>query len=149
MFAIKDIRGNVYAVQDGMQRPSKQCRNLLTKLTKGVKIMIVRIHETDFKGRPRKFTGDYYQGKSAINIVERVMLNPFTSGMKPMEYMRSILNRIGQEKFLLPEDDEEKAAEIFLQRMVDLGYAMYYRDTGRYNEEGYYVPGTPIEEGKV
>ena len=39
--------------------------------------MKVRIHETDFDGNPVAYTGEYYVGANATEIVEAMKKNPF------------------------------------------------------------------------
>ena len=86
--------------------------------------MRIRIFETDYEGNPVEFTGEYFAGPSALAIVEAMKLNPFTASLDPMEFMRNLLDRIGQQDFKLP-GPPEKAAVVFLQRLTALGYAGY------------------------
>lgn len=51
-------------------------------------------------------------------------LNPFNIGLAPVEFMRQLLDAVGQKNFPLA-DDPEKAAVAFLQRLTALGYAEY------------------------
>ena len=39
--------------------------------------MKIRIHETDFEGRPLDCSGEFFSGKTALDIVERMSINPF------------------------------------------------------------------------
>lgn len=110
--------------------------------------MIIRIHETDFEGHPVSCTGEYYSGDTALDIIEGMKLNPFQHHLTPMEYMRSVLDNIGEQNFKLPEDDEEWAANEFLNHLVALGYAMFYLNAGGFTEDGEYIPGTPMEKEK-
>ena len=86
--------------------------------------MRIRIFETDYEGHPVEFTGEYFAGPSALAIVEAMKMNPFTASLDPMEFMRNLLNRIGQQEFELT-GPPEKAAVVFLQRLTALGYAGY------------------------
>ena len=86
--------------------------------------MRIRIFETDYEGNPVEFTGEYFAGPTALAIVEAMKMNPFTASLDPMEFMRNLLDRIGQQKFELT-GSPEKAAVVFLQRLTALGYAGY------------------------
>ena len=86
--------------------------------------MQIRIYETDFEGRPVECTGEYFSGPTALAIVEAMKLDPFNAGLAPVEFMRQLLDAIGQKNFPLA-DDPEKAAVAFLQRLTALGYAEY------------------------
>ena len=88
--------------------------------------MKIRIYETDFEGNPVECTGEYFSGKTALDIVNAMKMNPFQASRTPLEFMRWMLASIGQEKFALP-DDEGKAALLFLQRLTTLGYATLTR----------------------
>ena len=89
--------------------------------------MKIRIYETDFEGNPVECTGEYFSGKTALDIVNAMKMNPFQASLKPLDFMRWMLASIGQEKFDLP-DDEEKAALLFLQRLTTMGYATFELD---------------------
>ena len=91
--------------------------------------MKIRIHETDFDGNPVECTGEFFTGKNALEIIEQMKMNPFTASLEPVEFMRQTLEFIGQENFVLPED-QDKAAQIFLQRLTVLGFAHYELDEG-------------------
>ena len=86
--------------------------------------MRIRIFETDYEGNPVAFTGEYFAGPTALAIVETMKMNPFTASLDPMDFMRNLLDRIGQQKFELT-GPPEKAAVVFLQRLTALGYAGY------------------------
>ena len=86
--------------------------------------MRIRIYETDFEGNPVEYTGEYFSGPSALDIVEAMKMNPFTAHLDPIAFMRQILDRIGQKNFEL-SDPPEKAAVVFLQRLTSLNYAKY------------------------
>ena len=86
--------------------------------------MQIRIYETDFEGHPVECTGEYFSGSTALAIVEAMKLNPFNVGLAPVEFMRQLLDAVGQKKFPLA-DEPEKAAVAFLQRLTALGYAEY------------------------
>lgn len=86
--------------------------------------MQIRIYETDFEGSPVECTGEYFSGPTALAIVEAMKLNPFNVGLAPVEFMRQLLDAVGQKNFPLA-DDPEKAAVAFLQRLTALGYAAY------------------------
>lgn len=89
--------------------------------------MKIRIYETDFEGNPVECTGEYFSGRTAMDIVNAMKMNPFQASLTPLDFMRWMLAGIGQEKFALP-DDEEKAALLFLQRLTTLGYATFVLD---------------------
>lgn len=89
--------------------------------------MKIRIYETDFEGNPVECTGEYFSGRTALDIVNAMKMNPFQASLTPLDFMRWMLASIGQEKFALP-DDEEKAALLFLQRLTVLGYATFELD---------------------
>ena len=86
--------------------------------------MKIRIYETDFDGHPVECTGEFFAGPTALAIVEAMKMNPFAASMKPLDFMRRTLDRIGRPDFELPEPPE-KAAVVFLQRLTALGYAGY------------------------
>ena len=39
--------------------------------------MKIRIYETDFEGHPLDCSGEYFSGKTALDIVEGMTMNPF------------------------------------------------------------------------
>ena len=84
--------------------------------------MKIRIHETDFEGKPVAFTGEYYVGANATEIVEAMKKNPFQIDLTVEEYMRKILDKIGQKDFVLTEDD---APLEFLNLLAKLNYASF------------------------
>jgi len=91
--------------------------------------MKIRIHETDFEGHPVDCTGDFFAGRTALEIVAAMQLDPFNGSLTPLEFMRQTLDGIGQKKFALP-DDPERAAIEFLQRLTILGFAVFVLDDG-------------------
>jgi len=84
--------------------------------------MKIRIHETDFDGKPVAFTGEYYVGANATEIVEAMKKNPFQIDLTVEEYMRKILDKIGQKDFVLTEDDADLE---FLNHLAKLNYASF------------------------
>ena len=76
--------------------------------------MKIRIYETDFDGRPVDCSGEYFSGKTALDVVEGMTLNPFQSHLTPHKFMEQTLATIGEKEFSLPEDPET-AALAFLQ----------------------------------
>ena len=109
---------------------------------KGGQTMKIRIYETDFEGNPVECTGEYFSGKTALDIVNAMKMNPFQASLTPLEFMRWMLASIGQEKFALP-DDEGKAALLFLQRLTTLGYATFVLDADEVDLEH---PIPPMQE---
>ena len=109
---------------------------------KGAQTMKIRIYETDFEGNPVECTGEYFSGKTALDIVNAMKMNPFQASLKPLDFMRWMLASIGQEKFDLP-DDEGKAALLFLQRLTTLGYATFELDADEVDLEH---PIPPMQE---
>ena len=91
--------------------------------------MKIRIYETDFEGHPLDCSGEYFSGKTALDIVERISMNPFQSHLTPHGFMAEMLAAIGQKDFELP-CDPEKAALAFLQKLTALGYAEFAIDEG-------------------
>ena len=79
--------------------------------------MQIRIYDTDFEGNPVECTGDRFSGKTALDIVTAMGMNPFNAHLEPMEFMRQILDPL--------PDDAEKAAGQFLQRLAVCGYAEF------------------------
>ena len=86
--------------------------------------MKIRIFETDFEGHPVECTGEYFTGSTALGIVEAMKMNPFTASLDPLDFMRQVLDRIGQQDFELV-GPPEKAAIVFLQRLTALHFAEY------------------------
>ncbi len=39
--------------------------------------MKIRIYETDFEGNPVECTGEYFSGRTALDIVNAMKMNPF------------------------------------------------------------------------
>ena len=93
--------------------------------------MKIRIHDTDFEDHPLDCSGEYFSGKTALDIVEAMGMNPFQSHWTPHELMSRTLAVIGQNGFQLPEDPG-KAAIAFLQRLTALGYAKFELDDGEF-----------------
>ena len=91
--------------------------------------MKIRIYETDFDGRPVDCSGEYFSGKTALDIVEGMTMNPFQSHLTPHKFMEQTLATIGEKSFSLPEDPET-AALAFLQKLTALGYAEFAIDKG-------------------
>ena len=86
--------------------------------------MRIRIYETDFEGHPVECTGEFFSGPSALAIVEAMKMSPFTASLDPLDFMRQVLDGIGQKKFEL-SGPPEKAAIVFLQRLTALNFAGY------------------------
>ena len=86
--------------------------------------MKIRIYETDFEGHLVECTGEFFSGPSAIAIVEAMKMQPFTANLDPIDFMRQVLDGIGQKKFEL-SGPPEKAAIVFLQRLTALNFAGY------------------------
>ena len=108
--------------------------------------MKIRIHETDFEGHPLDCSGEFFSGKTALDIVERMSMNPFQSHLMPHGFMAEMLAAIGQKAFPLPED-LETAAIAFLQRLTTLGYAKFELDDGEFlTQHGYET--SPVDDGK-
>jgi len=84
--------------------------------------MKIQIHETDFDGKPVAFTGEYIEGANATEIVEAMKMNPFQIDLTVEEYMRKILDKIGQQAYILTEDD---APLEFLNLLAKLNYASF------------------------
>ena len=101
---------------------------------RGMQTMKIRIYETDFEGNPVECTGEYFSGRTALDIVNAMKMNPFQASLTPLEFMRWMLASIGQEKFALP-DDEGKTALLFLQRLTTLGYATFELDANEVDLE--------------
>lgn len=86
--------------------------------------MKIRIHDTDFDGNPVECTGEFFTGATALDIIESMKMDPFNASFTPIDYMRQMLDRIGQEKFALSNIPEEAAIQ-FLQRLTIIGYGVY------------------------
>ena len=86
--------------------------------------MRIRIYETDFEGHPVECTGEFFSGPSALAIVEAMKMSPFTASLDPLDFMRRVLDGIGQADFELT-GPPEKAAIVFLQRLTALNFAEY------------------------
>lgn len=91
--------------------------------------MKIRIYETDFEGHPVEYTGEFFAGKNATDIVEQMKMNPFTGSLKPLDFMRQVLDSNGQKEAALPEN-ENAAAVAFLQRLTATGFAKFELDDG-------------------
>ena len=115
---------------------------------KGAQTMKIRIYETDFEGNPVECTGDYFSGRTALDIVNAMKMNPFQASLTPLDFMRWMLASIGQEKFALP-DDEEKASLLFLQRLTTLGYARFEPDANEVDTEHPMPPMPRIPKKQV
>ena len=46
--------------------------------------MKIRIYETDFEGNPVECTGEYFSGKTALDIVNAMKMNPFQASLTPL-----------------------------------------------------------------
>ena len=108
--------------------------------------MKIRIYETDFDGRPVDCSGEYFSGKTALDIVEGMTLNPFQSHLTPIEFMEQTLTTIGDKEFSLPEDPET-AAPAFLQKLTALGYAEFAIDKGELDTQ-HPIAASPVDNGK-
>ena len=110
--------------------------------------MKIRIYETDFEGNPVECTGEYFSGATALDIVTAMKMNPFQASLTPLDFMRWMLAGIGQEKFVLP-DDEGKAAFLFLQHLTTLGYATFELEANETSAEQPVSPVTQIPGKQV
>ena len=108
--------------------------------------MKIRIYETDFDGRPVDCSGEYFSGKTALDIVEGMTLNPFQSHLTPHKFMEQTLATIGEKEFSLPEDPET-AALAFLQKLTALGYAEFAIDKGELDTQHGYET-SPVKKEK-
>jgi hypothetical protein len=108
--------------------------------------MKIRIYETDFDGRPVDCSGEYFSGKTALDVVEGMTLNPFQSHLTPIEFMEQTLATIGEKEFALPEDPET-AALAFLQKLTAIGYAEFAIDKGELDTQ-HPIAASPVENGK-
>jgi hypothetical protein len=95
--------------------------------------MTIRIFETDFDGNPVDCTGEILTGSNALEIVEAMQMNPFNASLTPLAFMEKILTSIGK-SVKLPSDDES-AAELFLQTLVENKYATILDDVTCYIEK--------------
>ena len=84
--------------------------------------MKIRIHETDIDGTPVAYTGEYFEGANATEIVEAMKKNPFQIDLTVEEYMRKILDKIGKQDYVLTDDD---APLEFLNLLAKLNYASF------------------------
>ena len=109
--------------------------------------MKIRIYETDFDGRPVDCSGEYIFGKTALDVVEGMTLNPFQSHLTPIEFMEQTLATIGEKEFSLPEDPET-AALAFLQKLTALGYAEFVLDEGELDTQHGYET-SPVKKRKI
>ena len=108
--------------------------------------MKIRIYETDFDGRPVDCSGEYFSGKTALDIVEGMTMNPFQSHLTPIEFMEQTLATIGEKSFSLPEDPET-AALAFLQKLTALGFAEFAIDKGELDTQ-HPIAASPVDDGK-
>ena len=108
--------------------------------------MKIRIYETDFEGHPLDCSGEFFSGKTALDIVERMSMNPFQSHLTPHGFMAEMLAAIGQKDFQLPEDPG-KAAIAFLQRLTALGYANFELDDGEFLVQ-HGIATSPVDDEK-
>ena len=108
--------------------------------------MKIRIHDTDFEGHPLDCSGEYFSGKTALDIVERMTLNPFQSHLTPIEFMEQTLATIGEKEFSLPEDPET-AALAFLLKLTALGFAEFALDEGELDTQ-HPIAASPVDDGK-
>jgi len=108
--------------------------------------MKIRIYETDFDGRPVDCSGEYFSGKTALDIVEGMTMNPFQSHLTPHKFMEQTLVTIGEKSFSLPEDPET-AALAFLQKLTALGYAEFALDDGELDTQ-HPIDASPVENEK-
>ena len=108
--------------------------------------MKIRIYETDFDGRPVECSGEYFSGKTALDVVEGMTLNPFQSHLTPHKFMEPTLATIGEKSFSLPEDPET-AALAFLQKLTALGYAEFAIDKGELDTQ-HPIAASPVDKGK-
>ena len=108
--------------------------------------MKIRIYETDFDGRPVDCSGEYFSGKTALDVVEGMTLNPFQSHLTPHGFMEQTLATIGEKSFSLPEDPET-AALAFLQKLTALGYAEFAIDKGELDTQ-HPIAASPVDDEK-
>ena len=108
--------------------------------------MKIRIYETDFDGRPVDCSGEYFSGKTALDIVEGMTMNPFQSHLTPHKFMEKTLATIGEKSFSLPEDPET-AALAFLQKLTALDFAEFTLDEGELDTQ-HPIATSPVDDGK-
>ena len=108
--------------------------------------MKIRIHETDFEGRPLDCSGEFFSGKTALDVIEGMSMNPFQSHLTPHGFMEQTLATIGEKEFSLPEDPET-AALAFLQKLTALGYAEFAIDKGELDTQ-HPIAASPVDNGK-
>ena len=108
--------------------------------------MKIRIYETDFDGRPVDCSGEYFSGKTALDVVEGMTLNPFQSHLTPLKFIEQTLATIGEKEFSLPEDPET-AALAFLQKLTALGFAEFTLDEGELDTQ-HPIATSPVENEK-
>lgn len=75
------------------------------------------------QGRPIANSGEFFGGTKALDIVEGMQLNPFNTSLEPLVYMRKTLATIGQGDIVLPDDNDDAAAEVFLEVLIKTGFA--------------------------
>ena len=108
--------------------------------------MKIRIYETDFEGHPLDCSGEFFSGKTALDVVEGMSMNPFQSHLTPHKFMEQTLATIGEKEFSLPED-LETAALAFLQKLTALGYAEFALDKGELDTQ-HPIAASPVDDGK-
>ena len=91
-------------------------------------------------------SGKYFSGKTALDVVEGMTLNPFQSHLTPIEFMEQTLASIGEKEFSLPEDPET-AALAFLQKLTALGFAEFTIDEGELDTQ-HPIATSPVENEK-
>src|SRR5574343_933607 len=89
--------------------------------------MFIRVHDTNFEGRPVPNSGCDYKGENALGIVAEMQMDPFNASLKPNDYMRKTLDRISMQDVILPSDPNA-AAVVFLKAVVDSGFATVQLD---------------------
>ena len=62
--------------------------------------MKIRIYETDFDGRPVECSGEYFSGKTTLDIVEKMSMNPFQSHLTPHKFREQTLVTIREIRVL-------------------------------------------------
>ena len=88
----------------------------------------------------------HFSGKTALDVVEGMTLNPFQSHLTPHGFMEQTLATIGEKEFSLPEDPET-AAQAFLQKLTALGYAEFAIDKGELDTQ-HPIAASPVDNGK-
>ena len=91
-------------------------------------------------------SGEYFSGKTALDVVEGMTLNPFQSHLTPHKFIGQTLATIGEKEFSLPEDPET-AALAFLQKLTALGYAEFAIDKGELDTQ-HPIAASPVDNGK-